>query len=120
MNVIGNLQLIEILRDAKKTGFWFMNRLLRLGRNMWRPDDVLMGNPSNWATLLNGQQHVTGQDREAGQYDSMSTYGEVKGRRCLVLELLGPSAILTITCCVFRRTVERKSWGPRQCFTFTS
>jgi hypothetical protein len=53
---------------------------------------MMMGNPV-WATLLNGQQHVTGQDKEAGQYDSMSTYGEVKGVAALYWSCLGPSAI---------------------------
>jgi hypothetical protein len=61
MNVIGNLQLIEILRDAKKLASGC--RIVYSGRCSWRPDDddgqPDMGDTTEWY-----QQHVTGQDKE--------------------------------------------------------
>jgi NAD(P)-dependent dehydrogenase (short-subunit alcohol dehydrogenase family) len=78
MNVIGNLQLVEILRDAKKLTSGC--RIVYSGSEGARGVPMMMmGNPDMGDTTEWYQQHVTGQDKEAGQYDSMSTYGEVKG-----------------------------------------
>jgi NAD(P)-dependent dehydrogenase (short-subunit alcohol dehydrogenase family) len=77
MNVIGNLQLVEILRDAKQLASGC--RIVYSGSEGARGVPMMMGNPDMGDTTEWYQQHVTGQDKEPDQYDSMSTYGEVKG-----------------------------------------
>jgi NAD(P)-dependent dehydrogenase (short-subunit alcohol dehydrogenase family) len=78
MNVIGNLQLVEILRDAKQLAsgcrIVYSGSEGARGVPMMMIGDPDMGDTSEWY-----QQHLTGQDKDSGRYDSMSTYAEVKG-----------------------------------------
>jgi hypothetical protein len=60
MNV-GNLQLIEILRDAKKLASGC--RIVYSGRLLIGVPMMMMGNPDMGDTEWY-QQHVTGQDKE--------------------------------------------------------
>jgi NAD(P)-dependent dehydrogenase (short-subunit alcohol dehydrogenase family) len=78
MNVIGNIQLVEVLRDAKQLAsgcrIVYSGSEGARGVPMMMIGDPDMGDTSEWY-----KQHVTGQDKESGRYDSMSTYAEVKG-----------------------------------------
>ena len=78
MNMIGNLQLVEVLRDAKQLASGC--RIVYSGSEGARGIPMMMqGNPDMGDTTEWYQQHVTGKDKEPGQYDSMTTYAEVKG-----------------------------------------
>jgi NAD(P)-dependent dehydrogenase (short-subunit alcohol dehydrogenase family) len=78
MNVIGNLQLVEVLGDAKKLASGC--RIVYAGSELARGVSLMMmGNPDMGDTTEWYQQNITGQDTESGKYDSMGTYAVVKG-----------------------------------------
>jgi NAD(P)-dependent dehydrogenase (short-subunit alcohol dehydrogenase family) len=81
MNVIGNLQLVEVLRNAP-------NRLASGCRIVYSGSEgargipiMMMGNPEMGDTSEWYQQHITGQ--VSRPYNAMSAYAEAKGTAAL-------------------------------------